>query len=238
MPTPATTGVLRNNISDMEIGDYIIAYGWSGSATNASDPPHFNNLGTFEGTELSISGSSPAIQGAFYFVKVAKGLLVGDRIIRHSVTWDHLNSCKVIQGVPVSLNNGSITGIKRSLTGGVAYADLSGNKSLTDQGFGAFPTNNEWDKYIVNFPSELIQSGKTVDDVFHWKECQTWCQETPVNGLTGEHVFHATPSARIRRGNPKAYNNSNYPITSVSPTLSSQSYNYMGYRPVFEYTED
>ncbi|OME43863.1 hypothetical protein BSK59_33455, partial [Paenibacillus odorifer] len=67
----------------------------------------------------------------------------------------------------------------RSLTGGVAFADANGNGATTDLGYGMLPTNNEWDKYISNFPPSKIQLGKTLDDVFHWNGAVTWSQDTP-----------------------------------------------------------
>ncbi|MCM3256973.1 hypothetical protein M3664_04160 [Paenibacillus lautus] len=230
MAMPATTGQLRTRIQDMQIGDYI--YGYYDKSTSSW------GAGQQKGVEFPVMGlpASSFDTGFFYYIKVDIGLLIADRVVQNTQSWDSLNgSSRVIQGRPEVFDG--VSGILRSLTGGVAYADANGNMSSTDQGFGAWPTDNEWDKYIANFPVKYLQSGKNLDDVFHWREVQNWCQDTPVNGLTGPDVFHATPSARIRRGNPKAYNNSNYPITSVSPTLSSQSYNYMGFRPVFEYKE-
>ncbi|WP_217648120.1 hypothetical protein [Paenibacillus sp. cl141a] len=221
---------MKTRIQDMQIGDYI--YGYYDKSTSSW------GVGQQKGVEFPVTGmpASTFDTGFFYYVKVDTGLLIADRIVQNTQSWDTLNgSSRVIQGRPEVFDG--VSGIFRSLTGGVAYADANGNMSSTDQGFGAWPTNNEWDTYIANFPVTKIQTGKSLDDVFHWREVQNWCQETPVTGLTGPHVFHATPAARVRRGNPKAYNNSDYPITSVSPTLSSQSYNYIGFRPIFEYKE-
>ncbi|MEC0306888.1 hypothetical protein P4H67_08975 [Paenibacillus lautus] len=214
----------------MQIGDYI--YGFYDKSLSRW------GVGAQKGPEYPINGQAAAAfdTGYFYYIKVDIGLLVADRVVQHSVTWDSLNgSSRIIQGRPEVFEG--ISGTLRSLTGGVAFTDAKGDFSLTDMGLGGWPTNNEWDKYIANFPVTIIQLGKNLDDVFHWREVQSWCQETPVTGLTGPHVFHATPAARVRRGNPKAFNNSDYPITSVSPTLSSQSFNYIGFRPVFEYKE-
>jgi hypothetical protein len=38
-----------------------------------------------------------------------------------------------------------------SLSGGCAFADANGNMSTTNQSKYGFPTNNEWDKYIMNY---------------------------------------------------------------------------------------
>jgi len=112
-------------------------------------------------------------------------------------------------------------GIIRSLTGGVAYADANGNKSTTDQGYGGWPTNNEWDKYIVNFPQELIQPGKTLDDVFHYNKVYTFTQDTSFLG----NIY------RTCRGN-------NNNVKSFLPNTDATLINYnRGFRPVFEYIE-
>lgn len=115
-------------------------------------------------------------------------------------------------------------GIVRSLTGGVAYADANGNKSSSTNyaGYGAWPTNSEWDKFIVNFPTDLIQSGKTLDDVFHWNNIYTWCQDTP-------NITAAPSTNRVYRGSSHP-NRWGY---IVSTTVD----NTRGFRPVFEYKE-
>lgn len=130
-------------------------------------------------------------------------------------------------------------GIMRSLTGGVTNADEIGQLSLIDKNKGGWPANNEWDKYIVNFPIDKIQPGKTLDDVFHWNVgVATWCQETPVTG-TRHHdgVTTGASGHRIWRGSAntsgsvrKEVNYSNFSVSSISGTT-------IGYRPVFEYRE-
>lgn len=214
MPVPATTGKLKAFIQDMQIGDYIIGSFKSGVGWQIGD-----TQGTSEIPVTGTPASSP--NGYFYYIKVSKGLLIADRVVHHSVSWDSLNSnSKAIQGFPIVQNG--VNGIIRSLTGGVAYADSSGNKSTTDLGYGAFPVNNEWDKFIVNFPQELIQSGKTLDDVFHYGSAYTWIQDTPINVLN-------TSDKRIIRG----YVKSNHFGIDASATSST----IIGFRPVFEYIE-
>ena len=374
---PATTGQLRTKVSDMEIGDYIIA------RTNVNNLDGYfmlwgDNPTAWETYECSITGENATISKAVNFpmVKVAKGLLISDRVVAHTITWDSLNSKKLIQGLPWntpniiptmisntspsgvvsasnartgyeawkafdSINTGSsdiwlvdggttvgwisyefeepklvsaysietqygsnmwnrapkswtfegsnngtnwivldertvtwntitttsesktfmfpnivpfkmyrinieensgnstflsigriqmfeTAGVIRSLTGGVAYADENGNKSTTDLGFGAFPTNNEWDKYIVNFPQEKIQAGKTLDDVFHWSGIYTWTQDTAMIGMISGSTA-TTSNKRIIRGNT----NINRTGWGTSSTTTSMS----GFRPVFVYNE-
>jgi hypothetical protein len=115
-------------------------------------------------------------------------------------------------------------GIIRSLTGGVAFADAEGNKSLTDTGSGGWPTNNEYDKYIVGFPADKIQAGKALDDVFHWKGIYTWCQDTSIREL--QYSNNACRTVRGRNGSRFF----SYQYT----TMLNGSY---GFRPVFQYRE-
>jgi hypothetical protein len=372
MPVPATTGQLRTKISDMQIGDYIAAW-YIATGDNIG-------LGTNGYSELPLTGvaASSGYGGYFYWIKVAKGLLVADRVVVNTYSWDALNSAKLIQGKPwdtgniipamtsntspsgvasasselssngytypawkafdkvdaptggggasvwasngstgwlaydfgtpkvikkytllpngnplgqapktwtfegsndgvnwtildtqvnitnwqastrksfiirnstayskyrinISANNGDpyvsiaelemmeTAGIIRSLTGGVAYADANGNKAITDQGKGGWPVNNEWDKYIVNFPQELIQSGKTLDDVFHFMNIGTWTQDTPMAGMTYWGGGTTNSSHRVYRGY--------YNVKTVSQQPSSFTGVQHGFRPVFEYIE-
>ncbi len=169
-------------------------------------------------------------------IKVGKGLLIADRVIAHTISWESVNSTGWIEGIPTVLYN--TEGIIRSLTGGCAYADENENLSLTDKDFGAFPTNNEWDKYIVNFPQELIQEGKTLDDVFHFDRGidpnmpNTWCQDTPVNGfLRATDNLSANSSHRISRVKLPSL------PSGVNMAISSHSSSAFGFRPVFQYKD-
>lgn len=223
MPVPATTGQLRTRIEDMQIGDYIVQTFHEGH--------NMGSLGmTLNKPELPVNGvqflNNQHRNYFYYLVKVDKGLLVADRIMIHTVSWDQLNGWRQVQGIPIPVVDieGKVkTFIYRSLTGGVAYADEHGNMYLTDRGHGAFPTNNEWDKYIVNFPQELIQEGKTLADVFHHDVVRTWTQDTPIRSI-------ATSTNRVARGGTTGTNNFSYLSSSTANTT-------VGFRPVFEYQE-
>jgi hypothetical protein len=216
MPTPNTGGQLRSSIHDMEIGDYIV---WRSDGYVY----HMDNQAIV--TERPVTGASSlemAYQNTFWYgVKVAKGLIVADRVIEHSVSWDTLNSRRQIQGIPLTLGDGT-QGIMRSLGGGNAYADVNGDKSLADQGFGAWPANNEYDKYIAGMFGGA-------DDVWHWSSNHTWCQDTPINGLTDSGGFASSNIKRIIRG----YDNAK----KTGYTESNQNVAWAGFRPVFEYKE-
>lgn len=368
MPVPATTGQLRTKVSEMEIGDYIKMYQKQDTFLAFTSDPSI--------AEMPVTGQAvgtTARDKFWYMVKVAKGLLVGDRVTMHTWSWDSMNTSKYIQGLPFDNGNilptmtsdilpsGKVTtnvvpiantdaykafdknggtywhstagvttgwlayefpepkvirgysilpqanylnrspknwtfegsndgvtwdmlddrnnqtawvnGVKnnylvgkpgsykmyrinvtancgleylaiaelemfdtagtiRSLTGGVAYVDAEGNRSLTDQGLGGWPANNEWDRYIVNFPTDKIQPGKALDDVFHVHKNEdganlpfTWCQETPSILLPS-----GANTSRISRGRL----GENYFSYSAS-TTSAASY---GFRPVFQYKEE
>lgn len=380
MAVPATTGQLRTNIADMEIGDYISCNYQAASGAQGT----FSNLGKPAGTEIPVSGTATP-NGTFYYVKVQNGILVADRCVQVSRSWDSINSNKCIQGlpwdagniIPTMTSNTSLGGIAsassfyknddmnnawhafdgiissdftnfwesnnelpawlqyqfsepkkvkqytltcsakqtdsmasswqflgsndgkdwtildqvsnvswavgekktfnisepgfymyyrilatacignftwvriaelqmldavgtiRSLTGGVAYADKDGNKSTTDQGYGGWPTNNEWDKYIVNFPQEKIQEGKTLDDIFHWNGINSWCQDTLANGIAINKLATSVTSDNTRRIHRGSYSEAdpNRLITDFWASKSSYTGSIIGFRPVFEYKE-
>lgn len=95
--------------------------------------------------------------------------------------------------------------------------------STTDKGFGGWPTNNEWDKYIVNFPQDKIQAGKTLDDVFHYTNLSTWTQDTVAVGISAN-------TGRITRGNSSGVKYMTYNTSSTSGTG-------VGFRPILEFKE-
>jgi hypothetical protein len=137
------------------------------------------------------------------------------------------------------------SGIIRSFSGGGAYNDANGDKSLTNQSKGAWPTNNEWDKYILGFPSDMIKSGKTTNDVFNLvSNLVSWCQDTPLNGIThplsayGGGPNPSNNTGRIYRG-PLNYLTVNTDFswaTSNWAGLWNSSIN-QGFRPLFEFRE-
>lgn len=378
MAVPATIGQLRINVNDMQVGDYIACRYSASSGVLGT----LNELGTCTAAELPLIGSA-APNGLFYLVKAAKGLLIGDRIVQHSISWDTLNTGKVIQGLPwgntpipamtsnvapsgiasassiysvgydawqafdkvvggtsywasaanvftgwlaydfgspktiygysithvdlsgnfppvdwtfegwdglqwvvldtqIGFNGWSGTsmkkvfllkekatyskfrlnmtkayatgsgknlgisefelydqkiGIIRSLTGGVAYADVNKNKILTqpNPSQGAWPTNNEYDSFLLKFSRDLVQSGKILEDVFHYKDVYTWVQDTPVLGSwtpNAGSVTSSVSSSRIARG---FENNTSW--KDVNFTTSSAIAATVGFRPVLEYQE-
>ena len=356
---------VKSTLESMSAGDCIpCKYVASTSGVAGA----FSELGTCVATEIPVAGSATP-GGLFYFIKADKGLLIADRVVQHSISWDVLNAAKFIQGSIVKLTpkmtslsqdgvtltrssvtsssfeisrafddvlneaNGGwqtsdstdpktqwcqvalatvqkidrimlqhdgqalaiqtapktievlagmdeaslsliatlttvadnslqyfklpVTSFKviklritdihgtanprwtgfseirllytgmmfRSLSGGCAYADANGGKSLTNTGNGAWPVINEWDKYIVK--SDLgrkIVTGS--DNVWHWSGAFSLCQDTIINGILGI----TTGDWRTARGytNDKLLSNKQSNLVNTS----------VGFRPVLEYKED
>ncbi|MGF0347780.1 hypothetical protein ACQR3P_29490 [Rhodococcus sp. IEGM1300] len=215
MPAPNTGGVLRSHISQMKVGDYIV---WK------SNGSAYIMDGSTEGyTERPVLGASdtamPYAGTHWYGIKVDKGLIVADRVIQNTVSWNQLNTSGIIEGKSLTLLDGT-NGILRSLGGGNSYSDGAGNMKTSDEGYGAWPTNNEWDTYITN---KDYGTGVGRDDVWHWNGVGTHCQETI--GRWYENVS----TNRVKRGS-----------TSVDGLLGAPSTGVdagSGFRPVFEYKE-
>lgn len=215
MPAPNTGGVLRTRIQDMQVGDYIVwksngsAYIMDGDTTGYVERP----VKGATDTQLPYAGTY------WYGIKVDKGLIIADRMVQHSVSWDALNVKGIIEGRKITLLDGT-RGLFRSLGGGNAYADVMGDKATSDQGQGAWPTNNEWDKYIVKGD---YGNGAGRDDVWRWIDTDTWCQDTI--GVW----YQGVTTNRVRRGNTSV----DRLMGGPSSTITTAS----GFRPVFEYSE-
>lgn len=91
--------------------------------------------------------------------------------------------------------------------------------SATAKGFGAWPSNNEWDRYVVNFPADKIKAGKSVNDIFHWANVYTWTSDVP----------KPDNNYRINRGNAD--------VLTLNWNSSSSASAGVGFRPVIEYKE-
>lgn len=209
MPVPATNGMLRKRIYEMRIGDYIpCTFDPVNYTFYAVGGPIFN--------EIPVTGSTYG--GTFYFIKADRGLLIADRVVYVNVSWNTLNNNKLIEGKPYVLDG--VSGIIRSLTGGVYPADQYGNKnsSATDAGYGGWPTDNEWDKYIVN--SSLNGNITPGDDnVWNWSNIYTIVKDT--------HLYDI--SYRTIRGKDS--------VRYISYKHGSAADITHGFRPVFEYKE-
>lgn len=228
---PCTTGKLCNTLDEMDIGDYIV---WKRDGNVHSFGGNIDGY-----TEIPVTGvasSSLPTKHFHYAIKVDTGLLISDRVTEHTISWDTLNSQKRIQGLPTTISG--VSGIVRSLTGGVAYADENGNMSMNALGSeGCFPINNEWDKYVNNFPLSMVQTGKTLEDIWHHVGMLTWTQDTPSRRdfrFTDGQQLSYDSSFRATRGIwQSAYDKYKDILFSVSSKSSTNHY----FRPVFEWRE-
>lgn len=160
------------------------------------------------------------------WVKIKDGdktLLICDRVILVSVSWDDLNGQGYVTGKTITIDG---TKYKcRLLTGG-------SNRRNNDWYAGGTPTNNEWDRFITReevitglpapVSSDLDTNLNTTDhssthnQLWHWVGVYSWCQET----------WAENASRRAIRG----YGSARYWNYSSS---GSRNVN-VGFRPVLE----
>lgn len=160
------------------------------------------------------------------WVKIKDGdktLLICDRVILVSVSWDDLNGQGYVTGKTITIDG---TKYKcRLLTGG-------SNRRNNDWYAGGTPTNNEWDRFITReevitglpapVSSDLDTNLNTTDhnsthnQLWHWVGVYSWCQETWAENAS-YRAFRGSPSARYW-----LYTSSGYRDVTV------------GFRPVLE----
>ena len=160
------------------------------------------------------------------WVKIKDGdktLLICDRVILVSVSWDDLNGQGYVTGKTITIDG---TKYKcRLLTGG-------SNRRNNDWYAGGTPTNNEWDRFITReevitglpapVSSDLDTNLNTTDhnsahnQLWHWVGVYSWCQET----------WAENASSRALRGYYSARHWSYYYATN--------QYANVGFRPVLE----
>lgn len=127
-----------SSIQDMQIGDVIpCRY----KATTSGAIGILGELGTCTATEIPVA-SSATPDGLFYFVKVDKGLLIADRVVQHTITWDTLNSNGFIEGKPLTTLIPTMT----SNTAPIGIASASSINSTTNDAWKAFDksTSTYW----------------------------------------------------------------------------------------------
>ena len=160
------------------------------------------------------------------WVKIKDGdktLLICDRVILVSVSWDDLNGQGYVTGKTITIDG---TKYKcRLLTGG-------SNRRNNDWYAGGTPTNNEWDRFITReevitglpapVSSDLDTNLNTTDhnsthnQLWHWVGVYSWCQET----------WAENASTRAYRG----YNSARFWGWSDSSYRRAR----LGFRPVLE----
>ena len=160
------------------------------------------------------------------WVKIKDGdktLLICDRVILVSVSWDDLNGQGYVTGKTITIDG---TKYKcRLLTGG-------SNRRNNDWYAGGTPTNNEWDRFITReevitglpapVSSDLDTNLNTTDhnsthnQLWHWVGVYSWCRETWAENAS-RRALRGSGSARLW-GNRS----------------SGSRLVYVGFRPVLE----
>ena len=126
-----------------------------------------------------------------------KTLLICDRVILVSVSWNDLNAQGYITGKTITIDG--TTYKCRVLTGGSSYRN-------NDSYAGGTPTNNEWDRFITreevitglpaptssDLDSSLVTADKNSahNQFWNWFGVYSWCQE----------VYSGNSSSRAVRG--------------------------------------
>ena len=152
-----------------------------------------------------------------------KILLICDRVILVSVSWDDLNAQGYVTGKTVTIDGAKYK--CRLLTGGSNYRN-------GDTYAGGTPTNNEWDRFITReevisgLPAPLSSDLDTTlnatdkssahNQFWNWMGVYSWCQET----------YAANAAGRANRGYDSARNWHDGSASGRNVSL--------GFRPVLE----
>ena len=144
----------------------------------------------------------------------AKKLLIADRVLLAYVSWDDLNAQGLVSGKTITIDGQQYK--LRLLTGGSNY------RTGTDTYSGGTPTNNEWDRILVNeagFSGLPVPVASDLDGIqnatdfnsahnqfWNWYYMYSWAQET----YTGNSALRALRGYLSARhwGNSNATNRS------------------------------
>ena len=164
------------------------------------------------------------------WVKIKDGdktLLICDRVILVSVSWDDLNGQGYVTGKTITIDG---TKYKcRLLTGG-------SNRRNNDWYAGGTPTNNEWDRFITReevitglpapVSSDLDTNLNTTDhssthnQLWHWVGVYSWCQETWAENAS-YRAFRGYNSARTWNGSSSGGRNVDVGFRPVLEVLNT-----------------
>lgn len=193
-----------------------------GSMSGVGDIPQMSG----SMANYSFGDTPSADANKLQWVKIKDGdktLLICDRVILVSVSWDDLNGQGYITGKTVTIDGAKYK--CRVLTGGSTYRG-------SDSYAGGSPTNNEWDRFITReevitglpapVSSDLDTTLNTTDQnsthnaFWNWAGVYSWCQET----------YASNASHRALRG----YNSARH----WNWYVSSHRIASLGFRPVLE----
>lgn len=162
-------------------------------------------------------GDTPAAEAnQLQWIKIQDGdktLLICDRVILVSCSWNDLNGQGYITGKEVTIDGAKYK--CRVLTGGSNYRNSS------DAYAGGTPTNNEWDRFITReevitglpapVSSDLDSTQNATDlnsahnQFWNWYYVYSWCQET-YSGNSSYRAFRGYYSARYANGDKVTHN--------------------------------
>jgi hypothetical protein len=212
------------DINSMQIGDCIpcrYTVSTSGSAG------YFSELGICIKDEIPLANTTTP-DGLFYFIKVKKGILIADRNIQTSISWDTLNTAKFIGGIRIDLTNQNyIIENGHYGTRNLAFDNTVGKygttcwESSTGDGKGwvgqNFPSSTRIIGYSLNASTDFAYGPKT------------WTFEASNNG-TDWTVLHTVTGENAWSLGLKRYyyfsNNNFYTYYRINIT---DSYNTTGY---------
>lgn len=204
-------------------------YPWQ-NGTTPTGAPAAGNIPTFTaGQAIEIKDTDASDTYKINWIEVNdtaknKKLLIADRNLLVSVSWDDLNALNLITGKTITIDGQQY--LLRVLTGGTNY------RSGTDNYSGGTPTDNEWDRIIVNeaafsglptpnttdldtTQNETDRTG-THNSKWNWYYCYSWQQDT----------YSPNTSARVVRG----YYSARYFNDDATSTSGAS----VGWRPVLE----
>ena len=201
---------------------------------NVAFDGEYGNIPAFHGDMSKYSfGPATSEETVLYwhkFIDQNKTLLICDRNLIHSISWDHLNDAGFIFGKEIELDGRLYK--CRVLTGGSANRD--GGSDTSYEG-GKLP--NEWDRYVMNgadvgephfayapipvpedYPGTSIRTDQTAwarahNQAWNWIAMRSWCQD-------------ASGAYRVNRGHHSARH--------WNTTTPSNTYTNHGWRPVLE----
>lgn len=141
-----------------------------------SNPADGGNCVSYDGTAISIENTESGKTLQWIELNKSDGtkLLVCDRCLVVSITWNNLNSAGLIFGKEVTIDGKKYK--LRSLTGSTGASGT----------YGA-GCDNEWDN--------LIDAVGESNDITHWSKMHSWCQER-YYGNTSWRTSRGSNSAR------------------------------------------
>ncbi len=179
----------------------------------------------------SIGNTPAADANKLQWAKIVDGdktLLVCDRVILVSVSWDDLNGQGYITGKEITIDGARYK--CRLMTGGSNY------RSGTDAYSGGTPTNNEWDRFVTReevisglpapVSSDLdstlnaTDKGSTHNQFWNWMGVYSWCQET-YSQNTSYRAFRGCTSGRLWLNRAASYRYASYGFRPVLEVLNT-----------------